>query len=294
MMDGWRRQREPFGLLLEGVGAIGRQASNRRSMTYAADFTNLSWSARLRERLGDRVIAAVLTLLIEVLLALAILSLGAIGNEPQPRAGESLVSVSFDPDKPASRPDKAPARAAEAAEAAQKPLAAPMLPSVTPSPLLPKPVVTPTAAPRPILNLAGGPLDISRIPRQPGPAGPVKKQYGPVGAAGEGDSKRVGTAPNGQPLYAAAWYREPYDDELAGYLSTADGPGWALIACRTAPEWRVEDCVALDEYPNGSNIARAVLAASWQFQVRPPRLGGEYRVGDWVRIRIDYGIKRRG
>ncbi|HMN55067.1 MAG TPA: hypothetical protein PKC32_12870 [Sphingopyxis sp.] len=99
----------------------------------------------------------------------------------------------------------------------------------------------------------------------------------------------MGTAPNGEPLYAASWYREPSDDELRGYLSTASGPGWGLIACRTAPDYRVEDCVGLDEYPNGSHINRAVLAAAWQFKVRPPRVGGRVLVGSWVRIRIDYG-----
>jgi protein TonB len=104
---------------------------------------------------------------------------------------------------------------------------------------------------------------------------------------------RVGTAPNGEPLYAAAWYREPYDSELRGYLSTASGPGWGLIACRTVPDYRVEGCVALDEHPSGSNIARAVLAAAWQFRVRPPRLGGRLQVGEWVRIRIDYDIVRQ-
>jgi protein TonB len=103
----------------------------------------------------------------------------------------------------------------------------------------------------------------------------------------------VGTAPNGEPLYAAAWYREPRRDELRGYLSTASGPGWGLIACRTVEDYRVEDCVGLDEYPQGSQINRAVLAAAWAFRVRPPRLGGRPLVGAWVRIRIDYGIARR-
>ena len=105
------------------------------------------------------------------------------------------------------------------------------------------------------------------------------------------DTERVGTAPNGEPLYAAAWYREPTDDQLRAYLSTARGRGWGLIACRTAPGYRVEDCVGLAEYPEGSQINRAGLAAAWEFKVRPPSLGGRPLVGSWVRIRIDYGIE---
>ncbi len=94
-------------------------------------------------------------------------------------------------------------------------------------------------------------------------------------------------------MYAAAWYREPTDQELAGYLSTAQGPGWGLITCKTVADFRVEDCVGLDEYPEGSQILRAVLAAAWQFRVRPPRVGGVSQVGDWVRIRIDYDREAR-
>ena len=116
---------------------------------------------------------------------------------------------------------------------------------------------------------------------------------GPPNKGRQGDTARVGTAPNGQPLYAAAWYREPYESELNGYLSTAQGPGWGTIACRTAPDFRVEDCEIVDEYPNRSNIARAVLAAAWQFQVRPPRLGGRSLVGSWVLIRITYEQRQR-
>ena len=129
-----------------------------------------------------------------------------------------------------------------------------------------------------------------RTPAPPAPQAAERPVYGPPDRGRPADTARVGTAPNGEPLYAAAWYREPYDSELRGYLSTASGPGWGLIACRTVPDYRVEDCVALDEHPIGSNIARSALAAAWQFRVRPPRLGGRLQVGEWVRIRIDYNI----
>ena len=52
-------------------------------------------------------------------------------------------------------------------------------------------------------------------------------------------------------------------------------------------EFRVDDCVALGE-SRGSQMARAVLAAAWQFRVRPPRVGGKFLVGEWVRIRIEW------
>jgi len=40
-----------------------------------------------------------------------------------------------------------------------------------------------------------------------------------------------------------------------------------------------------------SGIANAVLAAAWQFRVRPPQKGGMPMVGEWVRIRIDYDMR---
>lgn len=133
---------------------------------------------------------------------------------------------------------------------------------------------------------------ISPLPTPPSAARPA--MMGPTDTGSPGDTQRVGgQGPHGEPLYAASWYREPYEDELRGYLSTAQGPGWGLIACRTVPEYRVEDCVTIDEYPQGSNIARAVLAAAWQFRVRPPRIAGRLKIGEWVRIRIDYGVRRQ-
>jgi protein TonB len=79
---------------------------------------------------------------------------------------------------------------------------------------------------------------------------------------------------------------------LRGYLSTASGPGWALITCKTVPGFRVEDCELEDEYPAGAQIGRAVMAAAWQFRVRPPQVGGRVLVGEWVRIRITYEMRR--
>ena len=106
--------------------------------------------------------------------------------------------------------------------------------------------------------------------------------------SGSGDSEEVGRAPNGEVLYAAEWARHPTDAELGGYLPRNAPDGYGLIACRTAPENRVEDCIELDQSPRGSHLASAVRQAAWQFRVRPPRKNGHPLIGSWVQIRIDY------
>jgi protein TonB len=107
-------------------------------------------------------------------------------------------------------------------------------------------------------------------------------------SGGGGDSEVVGKGPNGEALYAAEWAREPTAAELAGYLPRNTPEGYGLIACKTIPNDRVEDCVELDQEPHGSHLASAVRQAAWQFRVRPPRKGGHALIGSWVRIRIDY------
>jgi protein TonB len=226
--------------------------------------------------------------LVEALLVLAVLSLGLTERKPPEKVRPNLVSVTMRPAEEKA-PEKAAARPNPAKQAIQQPR---QLAQPVPQPLAPKPAIKPPAVIVPTTNPLAA-LDISKLARSPsGPPAPGRGPMGPANFAVAGDSKRVGSAPNGQPMYAASWYREPYDDELQGYLSTADGPGWALIACRTVPNFRVDDCVGLDEYPAGSRILRAVLAAAWQFEVRPPRVGGISQVGSWVRIRIDY-IQRK-
>lgn len=161
--------------------------------------------------------------------------------------------------------------------------------STNPQPI-PQPLAQPATAPRPQAQPSAAPSPkIGARIRQ-------GQSYGPADTGNPrnaGDSQLVGTAPNGEPLYAARWYREPTDQELAGYLSTANGPGYALIACKTVRDYYVENCTLLSEGPQGSMMGRAVLAAAWQFRVRPARVGGREQFGSWVRIRIDYTVRQR-
>lgn len=108
-----------------------------------------------------------------------------------------------------------------------------------------------------------------------------------AGGGSAGDSEEVGRGPNGQILYAAQWAREPTNAELNGYLPRNSPEGFGLVACKTIPYDRVEDCVELDQTP-GTRLASALRQAAWQFHVRPPRKGGHELIGAWVRIRIDY------
>lgn len=256
-------------------------------MSQSIRFDFRSLPERIRAGLGRRVAAIFLTLLIEGLLVFLLLTLApsivrhkdssiavfSIGSEPE------TASVSEQVRAPSEHPARDPRQ--DARPATQPP--EPEQPAPLPLPLIPLSRA----------QMAAADIDAMRALPAP-PAAARRSMIGPTGAATPGDTQRVdGQGPNGEPLYAAAWYREPYDDELRGYLSTARGPGWGLIACRTVPDYRVEDCVALGESPEGSNITRAVLAAAWQFRVRPPRLGGRSKIGEWVRIRIDYTQRRQ-
>jgi len=246
---------------------------------------------RLPEDFSRRGAGLALALAIELLIVILLLTLGLGRSEPEE---DTLAVTSFDvSEPPAPSTEQEQAAQSEAAsapaeqseplpEVAEPQIAAPTLPSALP---LPRFELPPSPAPAP------SPTPSSRI----GAVVRSDRNYGPAdtGSSRGEDSPVVGTAPDGSPLYAARWFREPTNDELSGYLSTASSPGWGLIACKTAPNWRVEDCEIVDEYPSGSGIARATQAAAWQFKVRPPRLGGEYQVGSWVRIRIDYTRTQR-
>ena len=273
------------------------RSSDRGLPLQSFDASDASLIERFRAGFGRRAVGITVALALEVLILLLLLTLGqsqagrpvsepalttfdarsAAPPEPEPDPNEAEESRPAPPQQEAAEPVEQEAAPSPQPVPIRIPRPQPTIPAVTPPPRQPAAPAEAPPRPRAVLGPVQGP-----------PAGPADR-----GAGAGADSEVVGTAPDGEPLYAAAWYRKPYDDELSGYLSTAQGPGWGLIACKTAPEWRVEDCVALEESPRGSNIARSALAAAWQFKVRPPRVGGQSLVGSWVRIRIDYGIRSR-
>lgn len=233
-----------------------------------------------------------LAIAIELLLIALLLLVGSrfAGSGSEAPKDTRLEAVTFSlPEAAEEPPPQQPPEPESAASPVQTPPA--------PQPPVERAIAEPERPPPPIISNPVPAPAPSAAPAPAPPAPPARpaappRNYGPAdsGPQGEPDSQRVGTAPNGEPLFAAKWYREPTRQELSGYLSTASAPSAALIACRTVPDFRVEDCQLVGENPAGSNIGRAVLAAAWQFRVRPARVGGRSQVGSWVRIRIDYSV----
>jgi protein TonB len=205
-----------------------------------------------------------LAIAVNILVILVLLGMGAARDRPKQFGQPLVVDMLPSPEKSAASP-------AKTAEPTRK------------LPPKPPPVKLPAKLQRPLDMLVlskeeFAAADISKLGHAPG--------TGSTHAAD--DSDEVGHAPNGEVLYNAEWFRRPTDAELAGYMPRNAPEGWGLVACRTIPDHRVEDCVELDNYPAGSHLASAVRQAAWQFRVRPPRKNGRELVGAWVQIRIEY------
>ena len=222
-----------------------------------------------------RALSLALAVAIEVLLLLALLTIDLREPRRPEFKGGSIATF----DVSSAKENKA-ASSAERQAKAIKEIKHPKLPPLPP---------TITERPLPIMEVSKEFLDaadISKLGSNAPGAGQLAQGSAP------GDSEMVGKAPNGEPLYAAEWYREPTNAELATYLpKSLSEDGYGLVACRTAARFRVEDCIELGQTP-GSHLAGAVRQAAWQFLVRPPRVGGKSMVGEWVRIRIDYHIQQ--
>ena len=220
---------------------------------------------------GRRTVALVLVLLIHILLVGGLLTLSRV-QKMLPELRMQVFDVAPEP-VPAPKPSP---------KAQQKTSGAPPKtpPTVKPKTETPPKLFTTELMPA---------IDITQLPNHSKDTPPGEG----TGDAGPGkDSVAVygpGGGPHGEPLYRAEWYTEPTHAELAYYQpKTIPTGSWATIACRTVERFHVEDCQELDESPRGFGLARSLRLASWQFRVKPPRVGGKYQIGTWVSIRIDW------
>lgn len=223
------------------------------------------------------------------LLFFIMIRMGAFtGNGPE--GGGQLVAVNLSREATASSAGARKAtREIKASERTQQA-------SQTPRPVMPPHVPVPSENK---VDWPPGFIHMSRADLAAADIGKMAKR-GDAGSSGSAAGSAGGSAgwqgdgPNGARLYAAEWYREPRDAEIAGYMPQGRPPGqWGMIACRTIEKYHVEDCRELDESPRGSGIARALRQASWQFLVRPPRVDGKPMIGAWVRIRFDFRPAKR-
>ena len=226
-----------------------------------------------------RAVSFILALGIEILLILAFIGLDFRPQRPPEFKGGTISTFDL-----AAEKDTSASKAQKAAPAAKSP-AKPTAPTLKPKIRLPTRPLDLLVVSKEVFEAS----DISKLGTNAPGAGKMAEGHAP------GDSEQVGTGPNGEPLYAAEWYREPTHQELSTYLpkSMPEGGGWGMIACRTIERYHVDDCVELGQGPPGSHLAGAVRQAAWQFLVRPPRVGGKALVGEWVRIRIDYHVDQR-
>ncbi len=227
-----------------------------------------------RPPLQRRASGLALALAVNLGLLFVLLTIGKFAPEVR-KASQALVVDLL----PESHSAAAPTQTRTAQKSVEHPQTIP-LPKPPPIRIPSKPTITAPQQPKssPWIEMSNDEMaaaDISNLPK--------------AGAgSGAGDSEVVGKGPHGETLYAAEWARHPTNAELGGYLPHNAPDGWGLIACKTIPGDRVDDCIELDQEPHGSHLASAVRQAAWQFRVRPPRRNGVPLVGEWVQIRIDY------
>lgn len=228
-----------------------------------------SWSIR-RDLLGRRATGIVLAIIVHILGFLLLLSLTPSTLQKLKPELKSFPLLSFS-EKPAPKP------AASARAQPRQAVKTPPSPQVPPTPLKPLNMMI-------VSSDVFRASDISKIRPQHADSAPGAAD------AGSGEGEGPGEGPGGEKLYPADWYVEPTRAEMAYYIKDQRQAGWGMIACRTIPNYRVEDCQELGESPRGSGLARALRQAAWQFKIRPPRIGGKPQMGVWVRILFDFQI----
>lgn len=238
-----------------------------------------------RERLGGRAVALIVVALLHVALLLVLLFAARTARKPIEPPPTVMRMI------PLAKPAAAPAPKSTPKVVAR--------PSAT---KVPKPIVVlpprkdaPAALFKTEMFDA---VDISKLPSHKSEqTASAESGSGSADSSGAGSEKgyglAVGTGPHGEQLYAAEWYREPTNAEIAPYLPKhLPDVASADIMCRTIERFGVEDCQELGETPTGTGLSRAIRQAGWQFKVKPVSLGTKFEVGTWVRIRYTITMTR--
>jgi len=228
-----------------------------------------------------RLLSMALTIAIHIGLLLLLLELAPPLRRILKSGGAQLITVSTAPDAQEETASTSTART-HRTHAASPPAAAVVPP--------PKVVLPDKAAPW-VLTPGLERFDVRQLPQTQRAQANSDASATDEAMADSGD-RPAAYGPGGQPLYDADWYREPTDAELAFYLKRArPGPGFAVIGCQMVARYKVTNCFPIDE-SLGSGLARAMVDASWQFQVLPPRIGNKQQLGTWVRIRIEFNQQK--
>ena len=246
-----------------------------------------------RAELRRRGAGIAIALLLEALLIIAILSL-SMQSAGTGEGKRGLSAFSLEAESQSSSTDKSKRDAETPVTTKQQQTA----PQIIPKPILPP--VNPLRLPPPnpdfikVSKSEFDAMDLSKLPASGSAGSGDVKGAGPGSGVGSKGMMGPGAGPGGAQLYPVAWYREPYDSELAPYLAGIKRvpPGaTAEIACRMIEHYHVENCQILGENPRGIGLAKALRLAAWQFLVRPPRIDNKPQLGVWVRIRFDFGVK---
>lgn len=235
----------------------------------------------VKEWLRRRGTAGVIAIAIELLVLAALLTLGRAQLEPK-KPEEKLTAFQMMPDaKPAPRPASRATKVTRVKHDSGG--SAPKAPTHdVPAAPEPKPE-TPLFIPLSKEEMAAA--DIGHMAS----AGGDDTGDGHSTGRHSGATYGPGAGPGGERLYAGDWVRLPTPAEIQPYMPTRLETGWGAVACKTAPDNRVENCRSISESP-GSGLSRTLRLAAWQFRLRPPRVGNKPLIGVWVPIYFDLKV----
>ncbi|WEK43086.1 MAG: hypothetical protein P0Y64_17395 [Candidatus Sphingomonas colombiensis] len=248
-------------------------------MIRTASYRSSSYQSQVGVR--GRVGSLLLSLAVGVLVVLALITVGAITGTPLIVDMRPLSTFNVSEAKGEQRNKTKTVVERPKAEKQEKHQAAPP-PRATSAPT--PPITLPGVIMLSRADFAAS--DIGRIKSQRDQTASANGETGDHATPNGSQVAAAGGAPGGEDLYYAEWYREPTHAEMATYLPARQAAGWGMVICRIAERYHVEDCREIGETP-GSGISRALRQASWQFLVRPPRVGNRPMIGAWVRIKFD-------